>query len=80
MYVSVPVVKNNEIIGSIFTSSSVDDLKITVSDIRTQMLSISLISGIFVIILSMILSNSMVKPIRKLIDVSKRMSKGFFKF
>lgn len=76
MYVAVPIMIRGEVVGTIFISSPINDVKLAVSYIRTLMLSISVISGILVIILSFVFASSLVGPIEKLTRVSERMSKG----
>lgn len=76
MYVAVPIIQEGDVVGTVFTSSPISDVKQAVGYIRTLMLSISVISGVIVIILSFLLANSLVKPIDKLTKISKRMSKG----
>lgn len=76
MYVAVPITQEGEIVGTIFTSSPINDVKLAVGYIRNLMLTISVVSGLIVIILSFLLANSLVKPIGRLTRTSKRMSKG----
>lgn len=76
MYVAVPVVTRGEITGIIFISSSMNDVKEAVTYIRSLMVTISVISGVLVIFLSFLFSNSLVKPIERLTKVSEKMSKG----
>lgn len=76
MYVAVPVVNRGEVNGIIFLSSSINDVKEAVTYIRSLMVTIFVISGVLVIFLSFIFSNSLVKPIERLTKVSEKMSKG----
>ncbi|WP_353894200.1 HAMP domain-containing sensor histidine kinase [Proteinivorax hydrogeniformans] len=75
-YVAVPVLKDGEVIGSIFTSSYVDDIKSAVIDVRIMIFTISIISVIVVIVLSIVISNSLLEPINNLTEGSKKMSMG----
>ncbi|WP_350342642.1 ATP-binding protein [Proteinivorax tanatarense] len=75
-YIAVPVLRDGQVIGTIFTSSSVDDIKKAVSDVRIMIFTISIIFAGFVIVFSIIISNSLLEPIKQLTDGSKKMSMG----
>ncbi|SES90377.1 HAMP domain-containing sensor histidine kinase [Anaerobranca gottschalkii] len=78
MYSAVPIIIGGEIIGTVFISSAIEDIKAAIGYIKTTILAISLISGLIIIIVSIILANNLVKPIEKLTQVSKEMQRGQF--
>ncbi|SHK02813.1 Signal transduction histidine kinase [Anaerobranca californiensis DSM 14826] len=78
MYSAVPIILDGAIIGTVFISSSIEDIKTAISYIKNTIVAVSLVSGLVITFVSIILANNLVKPIEKLTKVSKEMGKGQF--
>lgn len=79
MSVSEPLLNNNKVIGIIRYVVSLEDVN---NELRSIYFFFSLISTIVLvlgIIISLILSNKIINPIKKLTDISKKMANGNLK-
>jgi len=78
MYCTAPVVSNSAMIGAVMLSVSVQDLIYRIATIRSQMVLVSVVTGIGVVALSIIVSGAMIKPIRKLNEGIRLIGQGDF--
>lgn len=76
MYVAVPIISNNKIIGATLLSSSIDDSYNLIKELNKKLFFISLISIIFISLISFIFAGIIANPINKFINVINNISKG----
>lgn len=76
--VGVPLKYNSKVIGSVVINTSVQPIQETISILRKQLTIITLISIAIGTILSLLLAKAFTRPIIKIIDAAKQISKGDF--
>lgn len=74
--VSEPIESNNKVIGVIRVITSLEEVDQTIRTLAIFFLTISLIVFIIGLIISMILANSLVKPIKEVTDIAETMASG----
>jgi signal transduction histidine kinase len=78
LYLSVPVTYEDQIIGGIFVSNSINDLFDNVNEMNHDIRQIIFFAGILITIGIAIISNHFLKPINKFYPVIARLSAGDF--
>jgi signal transduction histidine kinase len=78
IYLSYPVIYENEITGGIFISNSINELFDNAEEINNDIRLIIILIGILIIIGTTIISNHFLKPINKFYPVLAKLSIGDF--
>jgi len=78
LYVTMPLSINNEIFCVIRTSLFMNDVKKLINDLSQKIMIISFLVFLFSIVMSIILSKYISKPVEKLISAAKQVSAGDF--
>lgn len=77
MNVAVPVLRNKtEVIGAVMLIVNVDDVYQTLAEIRTQMIGVSLLSGLLAAVLSLVLAQFLSRPLNALTQAVRHMERG----
>ena len=76
MYVSVPVEKQGEVLGAVMLASSLEDIYISIGDLKNQFLFLALISVIFTGVVSFIFVEILSSPIEKLTEKVNQVAFG----
>lgn len=77
MNVAVPVLRNKtEVIGAVMLIVNVDDIYQTLAEIRTQMIGVSLLSGLLAAVLSLVLAQFLSRPLNTLTHAVRHMERG----
>lgn len=78
IYYAVAIRSNNESIGVLLYSSSVQDLYVSINNLRLNMLFIYLVGCAVIIIVSIFSTNTIIKPVQSLTDAANKISAGDF--
>lgn len=77
MNVAVPVLRNKtEVIGAVMLVVNVDDIYRTLAGIRTEMIWVSLLSGVLAAVLSLVLAQFLSRPLNALTGAARHMERG----
>lgn len=76
--VLIPIYKNKENIGSIILNSPMEPINETISILKKQLSIITITSLLIATILALFLAKTFTNPILKIIEASKKISKGNF--
>lgn len=76
MYVAVPIVYEGDILGSVFISTSLNEIYEAVNKIEGNLRIISISSILLIAVISYIFANIFFKPIEKFTKVINKMAKG----
>ncbi len=79
LYVSVPIVYNDNIIGVVRTSSFVEKIQRGIRAITKDIIVITLFITFFALVLSIITTQSYTKPVRDIAKAADRIKEGDFK-
>ena len=78
LYVSMPIYENNEIIGFIRSSYFLEDLNPLLSALSQNLLTIFIVSILFVLVGVYIIARNISKPIGQLSSATKKVARGEF--
>lgn len=76
IYVAVPILRGDNIIGSVLISTAINDTYTSIQTITEQVLYFSLVILVLVALTSLILAAKISKPIVKLTKATERMAQG----
>ncbi len=75
---ALPVIKNNTTIGFVFLKKSLTDADAYLSDIRSTLMMLSVVSSLLMALLSFLLANVITSPLIKLTRAVEEISEGDF--
>lgn len=78
LYVAVPVEKDGKILGVLRMSAFLKEINMLLSDLRTQILQIAFLVTIISLMVALLISRGISKPIRKLVQAARSLSRGDF--
>lgn len=76
LYTSVPLYKNQEVVGVILLSTSLREQYVEINSIRDSLMFISIIVLIFITLITIKIANSISEPIKKLTQVMQNAAHG----
>ncbi len=78
LYVAMPLKQDGETIGILRTSLFLKDINNLLESLRTEILNVVLIAVVISMLAAIILSNVFSRPVKKLIEASRRVASGDF--
>ncbi|MFH1478927.1 MAG: ATP-binding protein [Candidatus Omnitrophota bacterium] len=78
LYVALPVKENNEIIGVVRLALPLENVEKTLSEIRKTVLLVLIFALAFAFVLGSIIATQTIRPINRMIQVSRKFSEGDF--
>ncbi|MBN2018481.1 MAG: HAMP domain-containing protein [Candidatus Cloacimonetes bacterium] len=79
LYVAVPIVQNDKVIGVVRTSSFLENIQRSIHVITKDILNISIVITVLALILSILITQAYTKPVRDIAQVAQRIKEGDFK-
>ncbi|SHH50150.1 HAMP domain-containing protein [Caloranaerobacter azorensis DSM 13643] len=76
MYVAVPIILDDEVVGATFTSVSLNDIYNVVDRINNKIRLISLVSTVLIALMSFIFADFITKPISEMTKAITKMAQG----